>query len=213
MRFLTVLLALTLTTACNTVYGEIDGEEVPTDNAFYVEAEDYFGSDGLLIVFLSHEDMDCETMADFLEEMDEADDDNERVYTWEYYNPEEFWEVQIRLRVDDPDDELAGQELDGSDWNSVLSDDDEVSVAATHYTDYPTENSFNWWGWVTGEVTDYYESYTSDGGDGKIQAYDPGEHIRGVVTTEMVDREGDSEGEVTYNFSANRCREIESDIF
>lgn len=211
MRFPLPLLALCL--GCTHVYGTIDGEEVPVSSTFYAESERYFGNDGLIVVYLGYAEGGCEMMSAFLEDMDDADGGSERVDVWEEYMPEDFWDIRLMIRVDDPDDEMAGVQLDGADWDTILGDDDEISVTARHYTDYPTENSFTWWGWVTGEVADYYDTYVSDDGEGEINAYDPGAHIRGSFSTEMVDEDGDSEGEVTYNFSANRCRDIEDYVF
>ncbi|MCB9758675.1 MAG: hypothetical protein H6739_02445 [Alphaproteobacteria bacterium] len=207
------LLLLALATGCNAVSGDVDGDPVDIDDAFYIEDDNAFGDDGLIQVFLLGIPDACAVTAEFLDDFDDADSPSERADAWKDNFPEEFWEFQVWIRVDDVDDELAGQELDGIDWDDALESDDEVGILARRYHDHPDDESFSWWGAFTGDATDYYETYRSDDGDAKISGHSPGESIRGSFGTTMVDADGDDEGEITLRFSAQRCRDVEDELF
>lgn len=208
-----MLIPLLLTLGCTSVSGEIDGDELPITAGFYLEQEDYYGDEGLLVVFLNSADIDCEAMTELLDALDDADDADEQVEIWEETLPEDFWEMQLWMRVEDPDDDLAETELDGVGWRDSLDDDGDAAALSRHYTDHPTENSFTWWGWITGEAADYYDLSRSSGGEGKVSGYKPGEHMHDPATTEMQDDDGDDEGEVTISFSVDRCRDVEDQVF
>ncbi|MCB9794191.1 MAG: hypothetical protein H6741_15860 [Alphaproteobacteria bacterium] len=213
MRATLLALGLTALTACTQISGTIDGEEVDYLHGAYVEDDNYFGDDGLILIYLAQFEEPCAVYTEFLDDFNDADSPQERAEAWQDNLPEEFWELQIWLRVDDVDAELGGAEFSGVDWDDAVEEDDEAAILGRRYKDHPSEGSFAWWGGFTGESTDWFETYRSDDGQVKVQGHDPGESIRGRYDTRMVDADGDQEGEVTVRFNAQRCRDAEDYIF
>ena len=209
-RFVFALSVLAASTACSSVNGTVDGETTPITSTYMLQDDDYFGNDGVILLVLSGGGLNCEQMDNLLEELEDADDNDEKADLWADYLPQDFWEWRITLRVDDVDDDLGGDEIEGTEWTDLVNEDDQLSAMAIHYTDWPDDDSFSWWGWVTGDATDYYEVYRSDEGVARISGHNPNESIRGSFETEMVDGDGDDEGEVSINFSTSRCSPLES---
>ena len=200
------MLGLMALAACNGVRGDIDGQSVPSmPTAFFVESDDYYGNDGAIQIFLSSVDLGCDGYEDMNEDLE--DDANSvdiegYVDTWTDNLPEDFWQVQISLRVDDVDDPQGSIDFDAQDWDDGLADDDEGKLWVTHYTDYPEAS----WPDIFDDISDIY---VGDRGELAIRRHSPGERISGYFDAPMVDLDGDDEGEARVNFSASYCRGME----
>lgn len=215
-RLMWAALALTFHTACSGVSGEVGGEAVPTATAYYVEEDNYYGDDGVYLVYLDEDPNGCENQATWQDELNGLDwldlldpdtyDDLEDL--WADLFPEDFWRTTITIRVDDVDDANGGLSLDGTDFGYGVSDDDEFYVTMDHFDQYLEFDDLT-------DVTNlvWGDNYRSDGGEGSITAHNPGTAIGASLSTEMFDNDGDSEGEVNISFSARRCEDLEDEIF
>ncbi|MCP4810627.1 MAG: hypothetical protein GY913_33220 [Proteobacteria bacterium] len=196
-----------LATGCNSVSGTVDAYDTPINTAVYVELEDAYGDDEGILVLLASHGLSCEEWADFEDDYADAVWDDltldDAADVWRETLPEDFWDWAINIRVDRLGDKLKGDEWEGVDWQDGLTDDDEAKIVATHYTDWPEEEDI-----LTGLV-DVSDTYRSDDGTMKIQAYSEGKSIRGKFETQMVDNDGSDEGDITLRFSADRCEELE----
>ncbi len=207
------ILAAVLLAACGgtSVQGEIDGMSVPLDDAFFVQESGYFeNGDDLVHVVMGGAGGDmCERYAELeelYEDIEDDDDLDELTDWWAENLPEEFWQVDITLRLDDLDE--PDQELDGVSWGEGLGEDGEAYASFVHFLQ-PIDDDY----WDNGDEDDYYENFATDGGDLELTGYSEGERISGRFQADVVDDEGDEEGEVQINFSASRCTDVEKYYF
>lgn len=195
----------------NNVQGKVDNDKVHVIDAVFIEQEDFYGSDGVILVELSELSDGCEAAGGFWDDLVGATDADVVATSWADHFPEEFWSLQIVIRVDDPDDDLGGEEFSGVDWDELPGDDDEVTASIYRYTDHLDED---YWTGAYREYDDYFDLWYSDGGDMKIHRHVPGERISGVFTTEAADADdGDDAGEITIHFNAVHCPDYEDAYF
>ncbi len=201
---MTPIIGVLALSACNNVNGKVDERSVNINTAVFVEEDDYYGNDGVIMVLLATHGLNCEEWVsasdDFEDDLNNLDFDD-AIDEWEASVPEDFWVWDIKIRVDDVDDKNKG-EWDGVDWDDPITDDDEAKVLARHWTEYPEEED------LLGDVWTGDDWYHSDEGVLNINGHTPGESIRGNFATMMVDEDGDTEGEVTIHFNAARCRDL-----
>lgn len=200
----------------NSISGEIDGESVPVKSGYFAQEDDYFdGGDGVLYVRLSSIDDACTTDVAWNEEAEDADDSADLEDVWESNLPEDFWLVDLILRVGDPEDDLNGTVLDGVAWDDGVEKDDQVYGIITHYTSHLDQE---YWDAVLGgpgvEVEDYYDAWYTDGGDLELTKHSAGEKLGGRFATEVAETsDGDTQGEVEISFKVERCAEMERYLF
>ncbi len=211
------ILAAVLLAACGgtSVQGEIDGETVGLDDAFFVQESGFYddGDDLVHIVAGGAGGDLCQRyveLEELYEDLEDGDDSDDIVAWWADNLPEDFWQVDIYLRLDDMGD--PDEELEGADWDEGLREDGEANGSFTHFLQ-PLDDDF-WDGDVRiDDYDEYYESYLSDGGDVQVTGFSEDERISGRFQTDVVDWQGDSEGEVEVSFSATRCVDIEKYYF
>jgi hypothetical protein len=204
---------------CNSVSVSVDGSSAEgVQSAFFIEEDGAYGSDGLIQIYLVSFSDACTAYEGFQDEVNDLDwlnfdllDDIEDIWT-EYY-PETFEETIIKIRVDDPDDSVAGLDFKGVDWNDGLSDDDEAKATFTRYKQALDDDYWQAWAFG-GETDEYVESWVSDDGDLSVAGHTENTSIRGSFVTTLADADdGDDEGDVTFRFNADRCREYESELW
>lgn len=212
------ILAAAMLAACGggtSVQGEVDGLGIDLDDAYFVQESGYFDNgDDLVHIVTGGAGGDlCEMMTDYqelLEDADEDDDFDDLGAWWEENLPEDFWQVEVQLRLDDLDE--PDEELDGAEWDKGLREDGEANGSLVHFVQ-PLDEDF-WEGDVRGDdIDDYYETFYTDGGSLEVTGFDEGEHISGRFHADVVDNEGDDEGEIEIRFSATRCIAIEKYYF
>ena len=189
--------------ACNSVSGDIDTYKVNINTAVFVEDEEAYGNDGSIQILLASHGLSCEEWYDFTDDfwdqvqaLDFEDAEDE----WKEALPEDFWELTIVMRVDDIDQKQRGLEYTGVDWDDPIADDDEAKIHVSHYTDYPDADD------IFDDIADHY---VSDEGILQVTGHSPGEHIKGNFKTTVKDLDGDTEGEITVRFNADRCEQLE----
>jgi len=204
---------------CNTVSATVDGESADgIQSAFFIEEDGAYGSDGLIQIYLVSFADACVAYEGYQDEVNDLDwlnwdllDDIEDI--WNEYFPEEFEETVIKIRVDDPDDSVAGLDFKGVDWNDGLTDDDETKATFTRYKQALDDDYWEAWAFG-GDTDDYVELWVSDDGDLSVGGHTENTSIRGTFTTTLVEPDdGDDEAEVTFRFNADRCQEYESEIW
>ncbi|HHO51167.1 MAG TPA: hypothetical protein ENK18_09925 [Deltaproteobacteria bacterium] len=194
------------------VKGEIDGDVPDLRGGYFVQDDElYEGGDGLIIVALSNVDTPCETDELVSEELEDADDPGDAEDIWETYMPEDFWVLELRMRVGDPDDDLSKKTLEGVSWDEDLTEDDETYGTFIHYTDFLDQEYFSG---QANDLTDYRDAWFSDGGDLDISKHKPGETLSGIFVTEAAQTDdGDNDGDVEVRFSVERCKAMERYYF
>ncbi len=212
--------AAVLLMGCNSVSATVDGASAEgIQSAFFIEEDGYYGSDGIIQIYLTTISDGCTTYESYHDEINDLDwldlanlaEEYEEIWTEHF--PETMEETLIKIRVDDPDDSIAGLDYKGVDWNDGLQDDDETKASYTRVyqalDDDFWENSL-----FGGDTDDYLESWVSDDGDLSVAAHTVNESIRGTFTTSFAETDdGDDEGDATIRFNAERCQELESEIF
>ncbi len=220
VRTLLIVSVALVLAACNKVSANVEGENARgVQSAFFIEDDGYYGSDGLIRVYLVSFSDACTAYEGFWDDFNDLDvwgnldlwEDVEDL--WAEYYPEEFEETQLNIRVDDPDDAITGLDFDGVDWNEGLSDDDETKATYTRYMQALDEDY--WQAWVFGgDTDDYAESWVTDDGEMTIGAHNPGESVRGTFTSTLAETDdGDDVAEVTFRFNATRCEDFEDEVF
>lgn len=194
------------------VKGEIDGEAPDLRWGYFVQEDEVFdGGDGMIIVALSSNKDPCETDELLEGDLEDADDAGDAEDIWETYMPEDFWSLQIRMRVGDPDDDLSGVTLEGVAWDEDLTDDDEAYGTFIHYTDFLDQEYFSG---QANDLSDYRDAWYSDSGDLDIARHKPGEKLSGTFVTEAAQTDdGDNDGDVEIRFSVERCKPMERYFF
>jgi len=188
---------------CNSVSGQIDAFKININTAVYIEDDEAYGSDGAIQILLATHGMDCAEWYDFeddfwdeIQALDLEDAEDE----WKASLPEDWWLFNVIMRVDDIDEKQRGFEYTGVDWDEPLTDDDEARVLVAHYDDYPDADDI---------FDDIADNYSSDEGILQVTGHSPGESIKGNFQTTIKDIDGDTEGEVTIRFNADRCDDLE----
>ena len=200
------------TTGCtNTVTGTIDGLSLPAmQSAFYIEAEDGYGEDGTLIVWLSTVPNACEVTETVLAGQAATDDPSELADLWSSHYPEDFWEVTVVIRAADIDDSAVGARLNGVPWDVDNGEAGDAFASFTHFLGAHDEDFWN----GSGSYDRYQDLYYSDRGDLEIDIHSPGARIGGYFDADVTDwDDGDLQGEVSINFDAQRCRGVERVFF
>ena len=196
-------LVLLAALGCNSVSGKIDEHAVSVHTAAMMEYE-LDGADDYIVIAMASHGMDCEEWADFNDDFwDEVTDlDFEGAEElWEEKLPEDWWQIIIRMRVDDVDDRADKVDYDPVDWDDGLSEDGDTKIFASHYTEWIDKDEYDTWG--------PDQDYAGDEGSLKIKSHKPGGKISGTYKTMMVDDDGDDEGQVTVRFSADHCESLE----
>ncbi|MFT5584707.1 MAG: hypothetical protein ACI9VR_002292 [Cognaticolwellia sp.] len=215
-RSILLLTALSLTTACTQVSGEIDGENPAGQQAFFIQEDEAYGEDGQIQVWLTDVPEDaCATYNGFLEDFSEGLGSFSVDEVVDAYNdnlPEQVWLTVLTFRVDDVRDDLSGLEFQGVDWDDMLEDDDEMHAVSTYKSRDADEDDFEFGDIISGDF-DFIEDWRSDNGGGKISGHTPDESIKGTFSSIFVDEDGDDLGELDVRFSAERCRSVEGEIY
>ena len=215
-RSILLLTALSLTTACTTVSGEIDGENPAGQQAFFIQEDEAYGEDGQIQVWMSDVPDDaCGTYNDFLDDRNDglaSFSVEEVVDAWNENLPEQAWLTVLTFRVDDVRDDLSGLEFKGVDWDEPLEDDDEMHAVSTYKNRHADEDDFELGDIISGDY-DFVESWRSDEGSGKITGHTPDESINGTFSAIFVDGDGDDVGELDLRFKAQRCRSVEAEVY
>jgi hypothetical protein len=198
---------------CNSVNATLDGQSAePIQSAFFMEDDGYYGgNDGQVVIYLVSFADACTVYENYWDEFNEMNwfgnwdalEDLEDL--WAENFPETFELTELVIRVDDPDDSVAGLDFKGVDWNDGLDDDDETKATFTRYKESLDEDF--WEAFIFGgDTDDYLEYWVTDDGDMSVGGHTPNESIRGSFTTTLVDwDDGDDESEVTFRFNATRC--------
>src|SRR5687767_4876760 len=111
-RFLGVLLAM----GCGRVHvdGEVGGEKPILRDAYFVQEDDQFdGGDGVILLVLSGIADACAVDEELYDQIGDIDDASDAEDAWQELRPEDYWQVEVTLRVGDPDDDLAGASFQG----------------------------------------------------------------------------------------------------
>jgi len=207
-RVIPVAIAAAAAGCANHVSGEVDGQRVEVVDAFFVQGEDVYSSsgDGLLTVVVSGVEDSCEVYTSLEEDMEQFNNAEDRARIWEAHFPEDFWQIALQIRVSDPDDEkeVRKGEYVGVDWYDELEEDEEVSGEVRHFEEHLTPAYFE------GGTERGVESYWTDEGELSVDAFRSEEKLSGRFDTEVVDDDGDDEGEVTIHFQARHCDELQS---
>ncbi len=190
-------MAAILMTGC----GSVEGLDVPVQDAFFVE--DAGLGDGAIVVFVSSLATACDRMATMLQSLDSGATSDELAERWAQTYPEEFWEVQIVLRVADPADSLAGETLDGAAGADSVQRDQGFAII-DHYEGSPTAEY-----WTTGD-DDVVETSFSEGGAITISEHSPGVSLSGEFETEVVDESGADIGPLSIQWNSVRCDPVEA---
>lgn len=209
---------LVLAAACggNSVKGDIAGTPVEIKSGYFAQEDEVFpGGDGAIYIRLSSLEDSCEADVAFNDAAEEADDASDLEEIWKTSLPEDFWLVDLVLRVGDPDDDLVGKIFDGVAWDEVTEKDDQVYGIVTHYTSFLDEEYWNaLLGGPAVDLEDYQEGFFTDGGDLEITSHSPGENIKGSFATEAATTDdGDTEGQIEIQFSVPRCAEMDQYLF
>jgi hypothetical protein len=198
------------------VRGDVDGDPVPLKSGYFAQEDEYFdGGDGVIYVRLSSVDDACAADAAWNGDADDADDAGDLEDIWQENLPEDFWLIDLILRVGDPDDDLDGTVLDGVAWDEVTDKDDQTFGIITHYV---ASLDQEYWEALLGgpgvDPSDYYDFWYTDGGDLDLIKHTPSEKVKGRFATEVADfSDGDTVGDVEISFSVERCAEMERYLF
>jgi len=211
--------ALLSLTGCNSVSTNVDGSGAEgIQSAFFIEEDNYYGSDGLIQIYMVSFSDACVAYEGYHDELNDMEwlnwdllDEVEDL--WNEYFPETFEETVITLRVDDPDDNIAGLDYNGVDWNDGLTDDDETKAAYTRYKQKLDDDYWEAWAFG-GDKDEYVETWVTDDGDLTVSGHTENASIRGTFTSTLAETDdGDDVGDVTFRFNADRCQEFESEVF
>lgn len=194
-------LALTMAAILTTGCGTVDGLDVPVQDAFFVE--DAGLGDGAIVVFVSSLATACDRMATMLGSIEGGASPDELAAQWAETYPDDFWEVQIVLRVANPADSLAGETLEGAAGREEVRRDEGFAIF-DHYRETPSAAY-----WTTGEEG-VVETSFSDGGEITISEHSPGLSLAGEFETTAVDEGGDAVGPVSIRWSSARCDPVEA---
>jgi hypothetical protein len=200
------------TSGCtNTVTGTIDGLSLPAmQSAFYIEAEDGYGEDGTILVWMSSVEDACSKTEAVLAAQDATDDPSELEQIWSTFYPEDFWEVTVVMRTADVNASLAGSSLTGVPWDVESEGSGEAFASFTHFL-RPHDQAF-WDG--SGEYERYQDLFYTDEGSLDVDVHVPGDRVGGYFEAEVTDwDDGDVQGEVVVDFDADRCRGVERIFF
>ena len=209
---LSLLLLGLLGCQTNTIDATIDGEPVDVKSGIFVQERGYYNDEeGLVRVIVSDVGNPCEAYTEWYLAL--ASVDLEDVFTgdlgyledvWAEEFPEDFWDGEVWMRVDDPRDDLTDEEFTGEPANTLLLSDAGTSMGfLNHYTDHLSLTDL-----LTG---DDRTRYPFDGGALTITRHEPDERIVGSYLTTVTDSD-DVEQEVTVVFDADRCEDLEDAI-
>lgn len=202
-----MIIGLAALVGCNSVSGQVDALKIDINTAVFVEDDEAYGNDGAIIILMATHGLNCEEWYDFEDDFNDqlqALDLDDAEDIWKEILPEDFWSLQITMRVDDIDDKQRGNEYTGIEWDEPISDDDEAGIYAAHFTDYIDADD------IFDNISD---GYLSDEGIMTVTGHSPGEQIKGRFETSMKDLDGDPEGDVTVRFNAARCDSLEKFYF
>jgi len=189
------------------IKGEIDGEKIDIQSAFFVQLEevDTDSGDGLIVVYLTSIEDGCDVAVSYSEDLLSVRQPEDEADAWADAFPEEWWSLSLIIRVSDPGDEedVEGGEYEGIDWDEELEDDEEVQGLIAHYTDHLDSQYFS--GQSQADVDYYY----SDGGEMSVSKFSDEDAIKGSFETTAVDDQGDDEGEITIHFNATWCDDLQ----
>jgi hypothetical protein len=199
------------------IEGELDGERPELVDGFFVHATETWDDEDLIVVVLSSFEDSCEAMAELKEAQEDADEISDPetwaeawAEAWEEHMPDEFWQIEIVMRIEDDGDSLGGQELDGVAWDEDLEETGEAfAVVRNHHQPFDFEYVFD-----DADREDYYALYYSDRGELQIEEHDPNDSLSGTFSFEVVEIEEDEDnpdeaGEVEVHFEVERCSDSE----
>src|SRR5262245_40460586 len=105
--------------------GDLDGEHPQLVDGFFFHASAPWRNDEGIVVMLTSFPDACDALSELFEDLDEFDsiDDPEsraeaQAEAWDDALPDEFWRVDITMRLQDVGDSLSGEEIDGVDWGN-----------------------------------------------------------------------------------------------
>lgn len=204
---------LILLPACGpSVDTPLGGAPVRVQSAFFVQEDNVSAVDGdsLLLVYLMGPSDGCALYGAWLDDAEDATTPEALAAAWAEHMPEEYWFVDLTLRVPDTDADLEGQALQGMASNRWVDEPSSAVATFFHYV-APLDEAY-----YAGESSweAYFDYFLSDGGTLTIDRHTPGERLAGRFTTAAVghDRAVVAE-DLTVEFDAERCVEAERYVF
>jgi hypothetical protein len=203
------MLFLLLACAPGVIQGEVDGDKVPALNSGFWYSEGSGEREHLVVVAASEPDS-CEIFSalysafaeayqDFATSFDVGaliddltDAETENV-------PEEYWVSTATLQVDPDDEEDV---IDSYDL-----DDNDATYTIYHKTDY-TE----WDEILTSPSADHTDYFNAEDGELEVTGFSEDGAVSIKGTAELVDEDGDSEGEIGVRFYVRYCEEAEDAV-
>ena len=203
MRLPVVVVLIAGCSGGNAVDGRIDGEPVPVREAFFIEEPGVWPNEARLRVVLTGLKDACPTTANYLADVEDDVGSEDQAASWAAWMDDEFWRIQLDLRVAD----LAsiGEEFTGLASDDAPEQPGEVEGDVQHYLQ-PLDEAY-WNG--TGNDDDYVRRYLTDGGLLDVRSYEQGARFRGSFETTTVDFFGELKGNVTIDFDATHCPQVE----
>ncbi len=206
-RIIYLLTAATIAGCGTRIKGEIDGEKLDIVSAFFVQGEEVYSEsgDGVIRVLASSTEDFCDVLVEFFEDMEDVRQAEEMVSIWADAFPEDWWTMEVVIRVNDPTDaeDVEKGEYEGVDWDGYVEADEEAHAVFTHFTDHQDAQFF-----AEGAEPDL-DNYYSDDGDLTISSFQPEESLKGTFTTTAVDDQGDDEGEIEIKLNAIWCEDYQ----
>jgi hypothetical protein len=198
------------------IEGDLDGEQPKLVDGFFFHADAGWRNDEGIVVVLSSFPDSCGALSELFAEIDvllSVEDPETRAEemadAWEDLLPDEFWQIEITMRIGDDGDSLEGEEIDGVGWGDGLGEAGEAEVVLIEQKKpFDFDYFFDDVEWD--EMDDYYTEYLSDGGDLQIEEHDPSDSMSGTFSFEAgEDSDDPDEFELEVHFEVERCSDIE----
>lgn len=184
------------------VSGEVGGEPVVLRGGYFTEEVGAYdnGDDRLSIAFTGYRDA-CDTTVAANQALTGASDPAEAGAAWAATLPEDFWRLDLTVRVADLADSLDGATFAGASWGAE-PDAGEVSGAVVHFRQ-PLDEAF--FGGVKAP-SEYLDDWSTDGGALTLEVSRGGDEIVGRFTADAADEiDGNNAGSVEVSFSVGSC--------
>ena len=211
-RVFVTALAATMLTGCSSlgqsVSGTINGDSVSARTASLIQRSN--DQDDTILIVMSA--ATCEEQAELYDAFDDPSlSALDLVDAWNDTFPAKWWKLYMRFDVADASRSLEGHVAPGYDRNGSSVDGD-VKGRFMQYQKavdeaYLEDN-------LSSEQRDaYYKRWSSHQGSLTIEEHTPGERMQGEFTTSVVDsgefNGSNTVGELTIQFSAERCPELD----
>jgi hypothetical protein len=184
--------------------GEVGGDKVSVDDAFFVVEDGVFDGDDRVTVELVGIEDACANQAAYLSDLRNVYGAPDSAAVWAAHMPDEFWSILLDLRVADSAavaGTFVGRESTGSPGQAGQVDGD-----VTHYLK-PLDEDY-WSGQV--DTAPYVSRWLTDGGELVVDEYDPDGTFAGRFSGGTRDYDGEDGGDIELGFRAERCPEVEA---